>query len=98
MSAEIVNIPRTIQDPTYRYKMPKIQITVQGTGGGVKTRIDNIEDVAAALKLPKDYPLYFLKRELNTNADIKDNNYLLNGSHEAEKLQSLLDKYINLKF
>jgi translation initiation factor 5 len=93
MNSDEVNIPRTVQDPNYRYKMPRIQVTVQGTGGGVKTKFDNIVEVAERLKVPTEYPLKFLGRELGSQSEVKDNNYLISGNHQAEKLQSILDKY-----
>lgn len=49
-----VNIPRSIKDDNYRYFMPRITVTVQGTGGGVKTKWDNITKIAAALTVPPD--------------------------------------------
>ena len=94
MDSSKLNIPSTVKDPNYRYQMPKIQVTTQGTGGGVKTRIDNIKEVAHALTVPPDYPLKFIGRELGSNTEIKSDNYLINGSHTAEKFQQLLDKFI----
>ena len=94
MDSSKLNIPSTVKDPNYRYQMPKIQVTTQGTGGGVKTRIDNIKEVAHALTVPPDYPLKFIGRELGSNTEIKSANYLINGSHTAEKFQQLLDKFI----
>jgi translation initiation factor 2 beta subunit (eIF-2beta)/eIF-5 len=94
MDSSKLNIPSTVKDPNYRYQMPKIQVTTQGTGGGVKTRIDNIKEVAHALTVPPDYPLKFIGRELGSNTEIKNDNYLINGSHTAEKFQQILDKFI----
>lgn len=93
MNSEYVNIPRTRQETNFRYTMPKIQVTVQGTGGGMKTKFDNIVAVSQALHVPTDYPLKFLGRELGSNSEVKDNNYLISGNHQADKLQNLLDKY-----
>ncbi len=86
----MINIPSHIKDPNYRYTMPKLVCTVQGGG---KTRMDNIIDVAKALNVPPDYPLKFIGRELGSQVDIKNDNYLINGSLQADKLQQLLDKY-----
>ena len=94
MDSSKLNIPSTVKDPNYRYQMPKIQVTTQGTGGGVKTRIDNVKEVAHALTVPPDYPLKFIGRELGSNTEIKNDNYLINGSHTAEKFQQILDKFI----
>lgn len=94
MDSSKLNIPSTVKDPNYRYQMPKIQVTTQGAGGGIKTRIDNIKEVAHSLTVPPDYPLKFIGRELGSNTEIKNDNYLINGSHTAEKFQQILDKFI----
>lgn len=90
-----LNIPRSVKDPNYRYTMHKIVSTTQGTGGGVKTKFDNIHEVAKDLKVPTDYPLKFMARELGTMSEIKNEVYLINGSHTSDKLQQVLDKFID---
>jgi len=54
MDSGKLNIPSTITDPNYRYKMPKLAVVSQGSGGGVKTKLENIIDVAKALQVPPD--------------------------------------------
>ncbi len=93
MESEL-NIPSTVNDPHYRYKMPRIQTTIQGSGNGIKTNWVNLPDVSNALKVPVEYPIKFISRELGANTDIKPNSYLINGSHSAEDMQKLLDKFI----
>lgn len=44
-----VNIPSTITDVNYRYKMPKMILKIEGNGNGIKTNITNLGDVANAL-------------------------------------------------
>jgi translation initiation factor 2 beta subunit (eIF-2beta)/eIF-5 len=93
-SSKLLNIPSTIKDPNYRYKMPKIIATTQGSGGNVKTKLENYRELAHALTVPQNYPLKFIGMELGTQTDIKNEVQLINGSHAADKLQSLLDKFI----
>lgn len=52
MSKNMVNIPSTVEDPSYRYKMPKIQTRIEGKGNGIKVNLVNLEDVAKALRVP----------------------------------------------
>jgi translation initiation factor 2 beta subunit (eIF-2beta)/eIF-5 len=93
-SAKLLNIPSTIKDPNYRYKMPKLVISTQGSGGNVKTKLENYKELAHALTVPLNYPLKFIGMELGTQTDIKNDLQLINGSHAADKLQTLLDKFI----
>jgi translation initiation factor 5 len=94
MDSGELNIPSSVNDPHYRYKMPKIRATIQGTGNGIKTNWVNLPEVSNALKVPVEYPIKFIGRELGANTDIKPNSYLINGSHQVEKMQELLDKFI----
>ena len=81
-----LNIPSTVNDPHYRYKMPRIQTAVQGSGNGIKTNWVNLPDVSNALKVPLVYPIRFIRRELGANTDIKQNSFLINGNHTTEKM------------
>ena len=94
MDSNELNIPSIVKDPHYRYKMPKIQTAIQGTGNGIKTNWVNLPDVSNALKVPVEYPLKFIGRELGANTEMKQNSYLINGSHTVEKMQELLDRFI----
>ncbi|XP_050405018.1 eukaryotic translation initiation factor 5 [Patella vulgata] len=90
------NVDRTNLDPFYRYKMPKLLAKVEGKGNGIKTVIVNMVDVAKALSRPATYPCKFFGCELGaqTQFDLKNDRYIVNGSHDADKLQSLLDIFI----
>ena len=41
-TSDQLNIPSTLSDPHYRYKMPKIQTAIQGIGNGIKTKWANL--------------------------------------------------------
>lgn len=94
MDSGELNIPSTVNDPHYRYKMPKIQAVSQGSGNGIKTKWLNLAEVSNALKVPIEYPLKFIGKELGSNTEIKANSYLINGNHNVEKMQEILDKFI----
>ena len=46
----MINIPSTVADPNYRYKMPKMILKTESKGNGVKTNITNLVDVSNALQ------------------------------------------------
>eukprot|EP00092_Neocalanus_flemingeri_P005383 GFUD01005800.1.p1 GENE.GFUD01005800.1~~GFUD01005800.1.p1 ORF type:complete len:441 (-),score=140.33 GFUD01005800.1:1270-2592(-) len=91
-----LNVNRNIQDAFYRYKMPRIQAKVEGKGNGIKTVIVNMVDVARALARPPTYVTKYFGCELGaqTQFDIKSERYIVNGCHEAGKLQDMLDGFI----
>jgi len=92
-----VNIRRDVTDPFYRYKMEKIQSKIEGKGNGIKTVIPNLASVAQSLARPPNYVIKFFGFELGaqTNKDPKDDRWIINGAHDASKLQDHLDTFIN---
>jgi len=91
-----LNVNRAVQDAFYRYKMPRLQAKVEGKGNGVKTVIPNMVEVARALGRPPTYPTKYFGCELGaqTQFDFKNDRYIVNGSHDAAKLQDMLDGFI----
>lgn len=91
-----LNVNRSVTDAFYRYKMPKLMAKVEGKGNGIKTVIVNMSEVAKAIGCPPTYPCKFFGCELGaqTQFNFKDDRYIVNGSHEAGKLQQLLDVFI----
>jgi translation initiation factor 5 len=91
-----VNVNREVTDQFYRYKMPKIIAKVEGKGNGIKTVIVNMPEVAKALGRPPTYPTKYFGCELGaqTQFDAKNDRFIVNGSHDAGKLQDLLDGFI----
>uniref|UniRef100_A0AC35U2A1 Eukaryotic translation initiation factor 5 n=1 Tax=Rhabditophanes sp. KR3021 TaxID=114890 RepID=A0AC35U2A1_9BILA len=91
-----INVNRSVIDPYYRYKMPKLQAKVEGKGNGIKTVISNMTEIAKSLERPPMYPTKYFGCELGaqTNFDNKNERYIVNGDHDATKLQDLLDGFI----
>jgi len=91
-----LNVNRSVQDAFYRYKMPRVQAKVEGKGNGIKTVLVNMVEVARSLARPPTYVTKFFGCELGaqTNADVKNERYIVNGCHEAGKLQDMLDVFI----
>ncbi|KAK9363264.1 domain found in IF2B/IF5-domain-containing protein [Lipomyces starkeyi] len=92
-----INICRDNQDPFYRYKMPPIISKIEGRGNGIKTAVVNNADVARALARPAMYVTKFFGLELGAQTSVNEatDRYMVNGAHDASKLQDLLDIFIN---
>jgi translation initiation factor 5 len=96
-AAGVVNIRRDVDDKFYRYRMPLLLTKIEGKGNGIKTVIPNMSDVARALSRPPTYPTKFFGCELGaqTTFDEKNDRYIVNGAHDANKLRELLDGFID---
>ncbi|KAG0050588.1 hypothetical protein BGZ89_003801 [Linnemannia elongata] len=91
-----LNIGGQSDDAFYRYKMPKLVSKIEGKGNGIKTVIPNMADIARALSRPTAYPTKYFGCELGAQVKIdeKTDRYIVNGAHDAAKLQSLLNGVI----
>ncbi|KRY37516.1 Eukaryotic translation initiation factor 5 [Trichinella spiralis] len=85
-----------VDDAFYRYKMPRLLAKVEGKGNGIKTVIANMPEIAKALHRPPTYTTKYFGCELGaqTQFDTKNERYIVNGDHDANKLQELLDGFI----
>eukprot|EP01066_Platyproteum_vivax_P000769 Platyproteum_vivax@DN10852_c0_g1_i1.p1 len=92
----MLNIPSYIEDPNYRYRMPKLVAKVEGRGNGIKTNVVNMVDIATALKRPSAYPLKFFGNELGAQSNFseKEQRAIVNGSHDQKVLQDLVDRFV----
>lgn len=92
----MLNIRSDVKDSFYRYKMPKLLTKIEGRGNGIKTVIPNMSDIAKALSRPPSYPTKYFGSELGaqTKCDSNTDRYIVNGAHDAQKLQSTLDGFI----
>ena len=93
----LINVRRDVSDAFYRYKMERLQTKIEGKGNGIKTVIVNLPSVAISLARPPSYLNKYFGFELGamTNNDPKDDRWIINGAHEAAKLQDHLDGFIN---
>lgn len=85
-----------VNDPAYRYKMPRIVGKVEGRGNGIKTVLMNVKDVADALKREAPEVTKFFGCELGaqTTYAADTDRAVVNGAHRDGDLQTLLSKYI----
>ncbi len=92
-----INVRRDVSDPFYRYKMERIITKIEGKGNGIKTVVPNLSSVAASLARPPSYLIKYFGFELGaqTNIDPPDDRWIINGAHDAAKLQDYLDGFIN---
>ncbi|KKY15157.1 putative eukaryotic translation initiation factor 5 [Phaeomoniella chlamydospora] len=92
-----INIRRDVTDPFYRYKMERIQSKIEGKGNGIKTVVVNLSSVSQSLARPPSYVIKYFGFELGaqTNTNPSDDRWIINGAHEAGKLQDQLDGFIN---
>jgi len=96
----MVNIPSTCDDPSYRYKMPRLVSKKEGRGNGSKTCIENMSDVARALRRPPQYTTKWFGAELGaqttfTNKEGEGERAIVNGHHDTPIFQTMLDKFID---
>lgn len=77
--------------------MPLLTTKIEGKGNGIKTVIPNMSDVARALSRPPAYTTKFFGCELGaqTSFDEKNDRYIVNGAHNADRLRELLDVFID---
>ncbi|KAG7219900.1 hypothetical protein INR49_018759 [Caranx melampygus] len=73
-----VNVNRSVSDQFYRYKMPRLIAKVTA-----RWRLHMIPDQVFGCELGAQ-----------TQFDTKNDRYIVNGSHEANKLQDMLDGFI----
>ncbi|KZZ99286.1 eukaryotic translation initiation factor 5 [Moelleriella libera RCEF 2490] len=93
----LINVRRDVSDAFYRYKMERLQTKIEGKGNGIKTVVVNVAGVALSLARPPAFVIKYFGFELGamTNHDPKDDRWIINGAHEAGKLQDHLDGFIN---
>merc|ERR1712080_794361 len=105
MGPQMLNIDQENEDNYYRYKMPPIQIKVEGKAGNPFTIIENLSDISNSLKRSTTIILKFFSSELGTKAitekqasekNTKDfNRFKLVGRFNREDLQDKLYSFIN---
>jgi translation initiation factor 5 len=85
-----------VEDPSYRYKMPRLVPKVEGRGNGIKTVIVNVADIATSLNRDASEITKFFGCELGaqTTMSVEEDRFVVNGAHSSQDLQNLMGKYI----
>ena len=71
MRGGYVNVPRSVNDLNFRYKMPVMHLKIESKGNGIKTNIENLADVSKALNVPIEYPLKYMSFNKGTLCSFK---------------------------
>jgi translation initiation factor 5 len=93
-----LNIDREAIDPFYRYKMKPVQVKVEGRGNGIKTVLVNVEEIGRDLERSPEHITKFLSYVFGVQCVIDQRNgrYILNGSHERERVQEEIFAFVSL--
>jgi len=94
-NAQFVPVPRNVEDPFYRYKMPVLRVKVQGRGKMIKTVLLNLDSIAHALERPVDYLLKFIGFECGAPVANQSNQFTVGGDRKVEELNEILDVFID---
>lgn len=91
------NIGGDPNDASYRYKMPEIQVKIEGRGNGIKTIFTNVNDVSKSLNRNTEYVIKWFGYELGSQSTYNKETkiYSINGCHDdLNKLQTILNQFI----
>ena len=86
-----VNIPQFNPDPFYRYQRDIIQTT---PGKANTTIINNLQTIADQIYRSPTEISHYLKKKTGTNVFIKNGETTLKGTFTGEKLDKLIEEYI----
>jgi translation initiation factor 5 len=98
--AALINIAGAtpVDDPSYRYKMPRIMGKVEGRGNGIKTLLVNIIDVAKSLNREAPEVTKYFGTELGAQTTYSgepgNERAIVNGAHTDQTLQEKIKIYI----
>ena len=79
-----------IDDPSYRYKMPKMTFQKERT----KTRITNLDKIADTLKVPQSLIVSFIKKRLSINITSKKDGIIVSNDVDISAVQNALYEFI----
>ena len=90
-----LNINNKTTDNFYRYKMDKIKIYLTGRGGNCHTILENLEIISTQINTSPELLLQYIGMVCGCNTNQKDNNYVLKGHYDADKIQEIIYNFIN---
>ena len=88
-----LNINGDVNDPYYRYKMPRLFSLKAGKGNGCFTILENLPDVTKAFNHPASIVFKYMGSSLGSNTT--ESKWSITGHYTDEELIALLYQYIN---
>jgi translation initiation factor 5 len=85
-----------VDDPSYRYQMPRLIGKVEGRGNGIKTVLVNISELASSLnrEAPEITKFFGCEVGSQTTYAADTDRAIVNGAHIDTDLQTHLKRYI----
>jgi translation initiation factor 2 beta subunit (eIF-2beta)/eIF-5 len=95
---KLINITgrKAVVDDAYRYKMPEVICSTEGSGNGIKTAFINYKIISDHLQRPADELCKFMEYNLHTQAEETYDRLLINGSFSRDQLQACVHDYIEI--
>lgn len=85
------NIPKTVEDPFYRYRRQRVKAV---SGKANTTVITNAATICHAIHRPIKVVADYLKSHLSSNVIVKDDMIIIKGSFTAGTLDDAIESYI----
>lgn len=79
-----------MDDPFYRYKMPKPVFASEKHG----IRIKNFKSICLAIKRNEEYLINYLKKKLGTTISIRNDTILIKGNVSNEEITTIIQSFI----
>ena len=89
---KMINIQKDNIDPNYRYKMPAVQIKIEGRGK--KTVVSNLTEISRSLNRREEEILKFISYEAGTQIKVKNDKMIINKAMIPNDLQIIIYDYI----
>jgi translation initiation factor 2 beta subunit (eIF-2beta)/eIF-5 len=89
-----VNIPRTVVDVHYRYKMEDVQLQHTGRNQMTKTIIVNTVQLSKDINVSPEFIAKHMSLHFNTPATVEDEKISIKGNFTLEQVRTALDEFI----
>lgn len=90
---KFINIGGSNNDPFYRYKMPKLNLTITRKNGGT-TIVNNTTDICESIRRKPTQVIPYLRKSLNMSVSYKRGVWIIRGDCDATRLQQALMDYV----